>query len=84
MAERESAESFPKELSETIRDGLKHGITDELMVEGMISVGNLLERFVRPDSPEEALIKEIWDTADKTEKRVIAGIVLRIGKKRVH
>lgn len=84
MAERESAESFPKELAETIRDGLNHGITDELMIEGMISISNLLGHFIKPDSPEEALIKEIWETADKNEKRVIAGIVLRVGKKKIH
>lgn len=84
MANRESAELFPKELADTIRDGLKHGVTDELMIDGMISVGNLLERFIKADTPEEALIKEIWDAADQTEKRVIAGVVLRLGKKRIH
>lgn len=84
MVSREEAELFPKELADTIRDGLKHGVTDELMVNGMISLGNLLERFIKPDTPEEALIKEIWDTATADEKKVIAGIVLRIGKRRVH
>lgn len=84
MAKKENVELFPQELAATIRDGLKHGITDQMMVEGMISVGNLLEHFIRPDTPEEALIKEIWDMADEEEKRVIAGIVLRIGKKRIH
>jgi len=84
MAKKENVELFPQELAATIRDGLKHGVTDQMMVEGMISVGNLLEHFIRPDTPEEALIKEIWDMADEEEKRVIAGIVLRIGKKRIH
>lgn len=77
-------ELFPKELADTIKDGLQHGVSDEMMIKGMISLGNLLERFVKPDSPEEALIREIWDTATDEEKYLIAGVVLRIGKKKVH
>lgn len=77
-------ELFPKELADTIKDGLQHGVSDEMMIKGMISLGNLLEHFVKPDSPEEALIKEIWDVATEEEKYLIANIVLRIGKKRVH
>jgi len=84
MANTENAELFPRELAATIREGLKHGLTDEMMIEGMINVGNLLQHFIKPDTPEEALIREIWDAADEDEKRVIAGIVLRIGKRRVH
>lgn len=75
---------FPAELSETIREGLNHGVSDELMLKGMISVGNLLGKFVKPDSPEEAIIQEVWDNATEDEKYIIAGVVLRMGKKRLH
>jgi hypothetical protein len=77
-------EDFPHELAETIRDGQKHGVSDELMVKGMISLGNLMQKFVEPDTPEEALMKEMWDEATPEEKETIAGIVLRLGKKRIH
>jgi len=76
-------ERFPAELSATIRDGLAHGLSDEMMIKGMISMGNLLGHFVSPDNVEEALIKEIWENATEEEKKVLAGIVLRIGKKRI-
>lgn len=75
---------FPRELADTITDGQRHGISDEQMVKGMISVGNLLGKFVKADSPEEALMKEIWDTASSSEKEVLASLVLKIGKKHVH
>lgn len=84
MHEQTNIEHFPRELSETIRDGLKHGISDEMMVKGMISLGNLFERFIKPDSPEESLIKEIWDEATENEKYTIASIVLRMGKKKIN
>ncbi|MCR4441082.1 MAG: DUF3243 family protein [Peptococcaceae bacterium] len=79
----QSIERFPAELSAAIRDGLAHGLTDEMMIKGMVSMGNLLGHFVKPDNVEEALIKEIWENASEEEKNMLAGIVLRIGKKKI-
>lgn len=71
---------FPKELANVIMDGEKHGVSDELMAKGMVSVGNLMGQFVKPDSPEEALMKEMWEIASDNEKMTMANLVLRIGK----
>lgn len=79
----ENFQDFPKELAETIIDGQQHGVSDDLMLKGMISVGNLMAKFVKPDTPEEALLSEIWQTASPQEKEVMAGVVLRMGKKRM-
>jgi len=79
----ETIKEFPKEISQVILDGQKHGIGDELMVKGMVSVGNLMGRFVTPDSPEEALMKEMWEIADDNEKTTIAKLVLKMGKSKL-
>ena len=34
-----NVKEFPKELSQVILDGQKHGVGDELMIKGMVSVG---------------------------------------------
>ncbi|NPV26410.1 MAG: DUF3243 family protein [Firmicutes bacterium] len=81
---RDTISNFPEELAQNIRDGLKHGLSEEMMVKGLVSVGNLMSRFVKPDSVEESLMNEIWQTATDEEKRMLAEIVLRMGKKRVH
>ena len=60
---------FPQELARVIQDGEKHGVTEEMMVKGMVSVGNLMGQFVKPDSPEEALMKEMWESADDPGKK---------------
>ncbi|MEW6624965.1 MAG: DUF3243 family protein [Bacillota bacterium] len=75
---------FPQELAQKIREGQKHGVSEENMVKGVISLGNLLEKFVEPDSPEEALMKELWDLASMEEKEVIARLIVRLGKSKVH
>ena len=75
---------FPQELAEKIREGQRHGVSEENMVKGIVSIGNLLKRFVQPDSPEEALMIQIWDNATAEEKEMLAKLVVRIGKKHVH
>ena len=81
--DRSKIEEFPKELAEKIKDGQEHGVNDEMMVKGMISLGNLMAYFVEPDSPEEALMQQLWDEANEEEKKTLANLVLRLGKQNI-
>ena len=74
---------FPQTLADVITDGEKHGISEELMVKGMVSVGNLMGQFVKPDSPEEALMKEMWECADEQEKTAVAKMALKVGRNKL-
>lgn len=74
---------FPQQLSRVIEDGQKHGLSEEMMVKGMVSVGNLMGQFVKPDSPEEALMKEMWECASDQEKTAVAQMVLKVGRKKL-
>lgn len=81
---KDDVREFPHELAEAIADGNKHGVSDELMIKGMVSLGNLLGRFVKPDSPEETIMKEMWEVATDEEKNIMASLVLRMGKNRLN
>ena len=74
---------FPQALARVIEDGEKHGVTEEMMVKGMVSVGNLMGQFVKPDSPEEALMKEMGESANDQEKNAVAQMVLKVGRKKL-
>ena len=74
---------FPQQLSRVIEDGQKHGLSEDMMVKGMVSVGNLMGQFVKPDSPEEALMKEMWECASDQEKTAVAQMVLKVGRKKI-
>lgn len=74
---------FPKALANTIADGQKHGVSDEMMIKGMVSLGNLFSHFVKPDSPEEALLNQMWEIATQEEKNILAKIALRLGKQQI-
>jgi hypothetical protein len=82
--ERMALENFPQELAAKIREGKAAGLSDEQLVDGIINLGDVLARFVKPDSPEEALLKEMWRMATPAEKRTMASLVLRLGSKVVH
>lgn len=75
-------EGFPEEMSRVIEDGKKHGVTDEMLSKGMVSVGNMMSQFIKPDSPEEALIKEMWQVASDEEKSMMANLVMKASEKR--
>jgi hypothetical protein len=79
-----SVENFPKELADKIREGKRAGLSDEQIVDGIIHLGDVLAKFVRPDSPEESLMKEMWRVASADEKRTLAGLVFRLGSRVVH
>lgn len=80
---QENIKGFPEALAARIRDGQKHGVTDEMMIKGMVSLGNLMGHFVAPDSPEEALMQQMWEIATEEEKYTLSNIVLRLGKQHI-
>lgn len=77
-------EAVPRELAGVIQNGMKHGLTEEQIVKGMVSLGNFAQRVTTPDTPEEALIKAMWNEATDDEKNMISRIILRVGKKDPH
>lgn len=84
MEERLQPENFPKDLADKIREGKRAGLSDEQIVDGIIHLGDVLAKFVRPDSPEESLMKEMWRVASADEKRTLASLVFRLGSRVVH
>lgn len=71
-------ESFPKEIAEKIQEGRRAGLSDEQIAEGIVHLGNVVAKFVKPDSPEEALMEKMWHVSTDEEKRTMANIVLRM------
>lgn len=75
---------FPEELAQKIRESQEHGVSEENLVKGIVSLGNLMEKFTEPDTTEEALVKSMWENANEEEKYTIARLIVRIGKKNIH
>jgi len=77
-------QGIPQELARVIQDGLRHGVSEEQIIKGMVSLGNFAEKVASPDNPEEAFLMALWDEATQEEKETLARIVYRIGKRNYH
>lgn len=75
---------LPGKLADTVKEGLVHGLSDDQMVKGIVSLGNLADSFVKPDDPPEALVQAIWHNANRDEKEVLARIIVRMAKNQKH
>ncbi|MBO8126583.1 MAG: DUF3243 family protein [Firmicutes bacterium] len=71
---------FKQTLKQRIREGQTHGVSPEVQQEGMINLADMMVNFVQPDTPEEALVKELWEIADEDEKRTLTGLVYKLGQ----
>ncbi|MEW6182576.1 MAG: DUF3243 family protein [Bacillota bacterium] len=78
------ADNFPKELASKIREGKAAGLTNEQLIDGILHLGDVMAKFVKPDSPEEALMREMWRVATPDEKRILAGLIVRLSDKVLH
>ncbi|NLY55709.1 MAG: DUF3243 domain-containing protein [Firmicutes bacterium] len=72
--------SFKKTLKQRIEDGLKHGVSPEVQKQGMVNLADMMVNFVNPDTPEEALVKELWEVADEDEKKTLTDLVYKLGQ----
>jgi hypothetical protein len=70
--------SWREGLHEAIKEGRKYGLTDEEMKAWATEVGGYLAKNVCAGTPEEALLKELWDVATPDERKVIASLIFKL------
>lgn len=74
----QNLENFPKDIAEKIQEGKRAGLTDQQIAEGIVHLGDVMSKFVKPDSPEEALMKKMWQVSNDQEKRTMANLIVRM------
>lgn len=57
------------------------GMSDKTITTVAEKVGTFLSNNVDPRNPEERLLKEMWDAADKNDRNVLAKLVVKIADK---
>lgn len=77
-------QSFKERLASRIAEGKNHGISDEVMKEGIVNLADIAVHFFSADKPEEKLMKELWEISTEEEKKVLSNILLRYGKQALH
>jgi len=67
-------------LSPLLKAGDFVGISDESMTAFVNHLGDFLHDHVDPRSPEQQLMKELWDIASPEEQRTLASLLIRAMK----
>jgi sulfur relay (sulfurtransferase) DsrC/TusE family protein len=65
-------------LHEAIAGAKKFGLSDDVIKDMSVKVGDFLAEKVCPATKEEQLLKEMWDVATLEERRTIATLMLKL------
>jgi sulfur relay (sulfurtransferase) DsrC/TusE family protein len=72
--------TWRESLKQGIAEAHKLGVSDEMIKEMGVKIGNFLAERVCPASKEEELMKEMWDVATPEERKVLATIIFKMVK----
>ena len=65
-------------LHEAIAGAKKFGLSDDVIRDMSVKVGDFLSEKVCPATKEEQLLKEMWEVATPEERRTIAALMLKL------
>ncbi len=72
--------SFKNSLREGINAARQFGASDEEIHAMAVQVGDFLNEKVCPSSPQEELLKEMWDVSSGDERKALATILFKMLK----
>ena len=71
-------EQWKKTVGEAIKTARKLGMPDKLMEVASTKVGDFLARRICAESPEEKLIKELWDAGGPDDRKVLGKLLFKV------
>lgn len=71
-------DQFTKELASRLNIARQTGMGQQELVDKAEDVGDWLARTVPPKSPEQRLLKELWDAGSNQEQKAIASALVKM------
>jgi hypothetical protein len=78
MDMRKNWHSWKNTLGSAVVTGETIGLSDKTINNIAERAGTFLANNVNPANDEERLLKELWDAADDSERKVLAKLVVKI------
>jgi hypothetical protein len=66
---------------EAIQTARKLGMPDQIIMVASTKVGDFLSTRLCASTPEEALIKELWDVAEPNDRKVLGKLLFKMMEK---
>ena len=71
-------DQWKQTVGEAIKTARKLGMPDKLIEVASVKVGNFLSTRVCAESPEERLIKDLWDVASQEDRKVLGKLLFKL------
>ena len=71
-------DQWKKTVGEAIKTARKLGMPDKAIEVASVKVGEFLASRICAESPEEKLIKELWDAGDANDRKVLGKLLFRV------
>ncbi len=68
-------------LKDAIGQARKFGVSDAIIQDTAVKLGDWLAEKVCPATPEEALMKEFWEIATPEERKTLATLMFKLVQK---
>jgi len=70
--------SWRGHLQDAIKRGRNFGMSDEMIQNLSVKVGDFLAKKICPATPEEQLMKEMWEVATPDERKTLAKLMFKL------
>lgn len=77
---RQRLEDLEVNSEKRARAGAQVGISDAVIQDTAVKLGDFLAEKVCPATPEEVLMKELWDAATPDERKTLARLMVKISQ----
>ena len=73
-----SFDQWTEVLHKRLELGRNLDLSEDLIQKGAELIGDYLAEWVDPDAPENKLLKDFWELADKSEKHAITSLMIKL------
>jgi hypothetical protein len=70
--------SWREHLQDAIKRGKDFGMSDDMIQNLSVKVGDFLAKKVCPATPEEQLMKDLWGVATQDERKTLATLMFKL------
>ena len=74
----QSFDKWTEVLHKQLELGRDLNMSEELIHKASKLIGDSLAAWVEPDAPENKLLKELWELADKSERNAITSLMIKL------
>lgn len=73
-----SWEGFKSQMASAVKLGESMNMSIEQIEERAAEVGDFLAQRIDANSPEQRVLKELWEVADEEEQHALAGAIIKL------